>query len=181
MERVNGVSLEDRWLNTFDADMGTALKDLIRSMFTCTGCPFPRPGTCFFKEDVSTELQDRPLYLKEEHNSEPAAEKYRIGPVVDKQYWFSEQVAGDRGPWPDMTSFIQSTCRLALRRPESQAASAASSHPRPSSLLSRSKPLDLPELRRLLQQCISLAPYLNPRNQCWQHRVQLILISLDRT
>ncbi len=29
MERVNGVSLEDRWLNTFDADMDTALKDLI--------------------------------------------------------------------------------------------------------------------------------------------------------
>ncbi|PBK63876.1 hypothetical protein ARMSODRAFT_893613 [Armillaria solidipes] len=162
MERVNGVSLEDRWLSTFDADMGTALKDLISFDVQLHGRSFSQVGSLFFKEDVSPELRDRPLYLKEEHNNEPAAEKYRIGPVVDKQYWFSEQVAGDRGPWLDMTSFLQSTCRLALRRAESQAASAASSHPRPSSLLSRSKPHDLPELRRLLQQCISLAPHLNP-------------------
>ncbi len=52
----------------------------------------------FFKEDVSPELQSRPLYLEEKDNEEPAAEKYRIGPVVEKQYWFNEPVEGDRGP-----------------------------------------------------------------------------------
>ncbi|KAK0229857.1 hypothetical protein EDD85DRAFT_775908 [Armillaria nabsnona] len=98
MERVNGVSLEDRWLSTFDADMGTALKDLISFDVHLHGRSFSQVGSLFFKEDVSPERQDRPLYLKEELNNEPAAEKYRIGPVVDKQYWFSEQVAGDRGP-----------------------------------------------------------------------------------
>ncbi|KAK0460523.1 kinase-like domain-containing protein [Desarmillaria tabescens] len=162
MERVHGVSLEDRWLNTFDADMGALLKDLISFDIHLHGRFFSQIGSLFFKEDVSPELRDRPLYLKEEHNTEPAAQKYRIGPVVDKQYWFNEYVEGDRGPWLDMTSFIQTTCRLAHCKAESQAASASSSHPRPSSLLSRSKPHDLPELRRLLQQCISLAPYLNP-------------------
>lgn len=85
MERVNGVSLEDRWLNTFDADMDTALKDLILFDVRLHGRSFSQIGSLFFKEDVITELQDRPFYLKEEHNNELAAEKYRIGPVVDKQ------------------------------------------------------------------------------------------------
>ncbi len=180
MERINGVSLEYRWLNTFDAEIGAVLKELVFLDARFHQRAFSQIGSLFFKEDVTPELQNRPLYMKEEHNNEPAAEKYRIGPVVDKQYWFNEPIEGDRGPCespccivldrkadcrhlgPDMTSFIQGTCRLALRRAESQAANTVSSHPTPSSLLSRSKPHDLPELRRLLQQCISLAPYLNP-------------------
>ncbi len=28
-ERINGVSLEDRWLNTFDAEIGAVLKELV--------------------------------------------------------------------------------------------------------------------------------------------------------
>ncbi len=61
-----------------------------------------------------------------------------------------------------MTTFLQATCRLALRRAEYQVASAASSCPSSSSLLSRSKPGDLPELRQLLHHCISVVPYLTP-------------------
>ncbi|KAK0229849.1 hypothetical protein EDD85DRAFT_939640 [Armillaria nabsnona] len=157
MERINGFSLEDRWLNTFDAEIGAVLKELVFLDAHLRQRTFSQIGSLFFKEGVSLELQNRPLYIKEEHNNEPAAEKYRIGPVVDKKYWFNDPIER-----PDMTSFIQGTCRLALHRAESQVASAVSSHPTPSSLLSRSKPHDLPELRRLLQQCISLAPYLTP-------------------
>ncbi|KAK0205617.1 hypothetical protein DFS33DRAFT_783045 [Desarmillaria ectypa] len=72
---------------------------------------FLASGSLFFKEDVSPELQNRPLYKVEEHNNHPAVQKYRISPVVDKQYWFNEPIEGDRGPWPNMTSFIQATCR----------------------------------------------------------------------
>ncbi len=64
-----------------------------------------------------------------------------------------------------MASFIQATCHLALRRVESQASSAASSSPSPGSLLSRSKASDLPELRQLLQQCISMAPHIIPSDR----------------
>ncbi len=61
---------------------------------------FSQIGGLFFKEDVSSELQSRPLYLRESDNKESAADKYRIGPVVDNQYWFGgeEPVVGDRGP-----------------------------------------------------------------------------------
>ncbi len=61
-----------------------------------------------------------------------------------------------------MTTFLQATYRLVLRRAESQAASVASSCPSFSSLLSRSKPDDIPELRQLLHHCISMVPYLTP-------------------
>ncbi|KAK0447228.1 kinase-like domain-containing protein [Armillaria borealis] len=162
MERINGVALEKRWFNTFDEDIGAMIREMLFLDLALHRRPFSQIGSLFFKEDVSPELQSRPLYLEEKDNEEPAAEKYRIGPVVEKQYWFNEPIEGDRGPWLDMVSFIQATCRLALRRAESQASSAASSSPSPSSLLSRSKPSDLPELRQLLQQCISMAPYIIP-------------------
>ncbi|PBK63880.1 hypothetical protein ARMSODRAFT_893717 [Armillaria solidipes] len=162
MERINGVALEKRWLNTFDEDIGAVIREILFLDLALHQRPFSQIGSLFFKEDVSPELQSRPLYLTEKDNEEPAAEKYRIGPVVDRQYWFNGPVEGDRGPWPDMLSFIQATCRLALQKAEYQASSAVSSSPSPSSLLSRSKPSDLPELRRLLQQCISMAPYIIP-------------------
>ncbi len=98
MERINGISLEDRWLNTFDAEIGTVLKELVFLDARLHQRTFLQIGSLFFKEDVSPELQNRLLYMKKEHNTEPAAEKYRIGPVVDKQYWFNEPIEGDRGP-----------------------------------------------------------------------------------
>ncbi|PBK85292.1 hypothetical protein ARMGADRAFT_560897 [Armillaria gallica] len=123
--------------------------------------PFSQVGSLFFREDVIPELQSRLLHLRESDNKESFADKYRIGPIVDDQYWVGreEPVAGDRCPWPDMTTFLQATYRLALRRAESQAASVASSCPSFSSLLSRSKPDDIPELRQLLYHCISMVPY----------------------
>ncbi|SJL17039.1 uncharacterized protein ARMOST_20580 [Armillaria ostoyae] len=163
MERTNGAALEDRWLNTFDHDIGAAIKEMLFLDLDLHQWPFSQIGSLFFKEDVSLELQSRPLYAQEKDNEKPDAEKYRIGPVVNKQYWFDEPIEGDRGP--DMVSFIQATCCLALRRVESQASSATSSSPSPSSLLSRSKPSDLPELRQLLQQCISMAPHIIPSDR----------------
>ncbi|KAK0229885.1 hypothetical protein EDD85DRAFT_957005 [Armillaria nabsnona] len=137
MERINGVALEKHWFNTFDEDIGAVLWEILFLDLDLHEQPFSQIGSLFF-------------------NEEPAAGKYRIGPVAEKQYWFNEPIEGDRGPWLDMVSFIEATCHLALRRAESQASSAVSSPPSPSSLLSRSKPSDLPELRRLLQQ----SPYL---------------------
>ncbi|KAK0447244.1 kinase-like domain-containing protein [Armillaria borealis] len=164
MEYIQGAPLEDRWLNTFDEDIGVVLRELIHFDIDIHQRPFSQIGSLFFKEDVSPKLQSRPLYLRESDNKESVADKYRIGPIVDNQYWFGgeEPVVGDRGPWPDMTTFLQATCRLALRRAEYQAASVASSCPSSSSLLSRSKPDDLPELRQLLRHCISMVPYLTP-------------------
>ncbi len=98
MERINGVALEKRWFNTFNEDIGAVLREMLFLDLHLHQRPFSQIGSLFFKEDVSPELQSRPLYLEEKDNEEPAAEKYRIGPVVEKQYWFNEPVEGDRGP-----------------------------------------------------------------------------------
>ncbi|KAK0224223.1 hypothetical protein IW262DRAFT_1459276 [Armillaria fumosa] len=116
------------------------------------------------KVDVIPELNRSPLYLRESDNKKYVADKYLIEPFTGNRYWFSreEPVVGDRGPWPDMTTFLQATCRLALCRAEYQAASAASSCSLSSSLLSRTKPDDVPELRQFLHHYISTVPYLTP-------------------
>ncbi|PBK95970.1 hypothetical protein ARMGADRAFT_924773 [Armillaria gallica] len=98
MERTNGVALEDRWLNTFDRDIGAAIKEMLFLDLDLHQWPFSQIGSLFFKEDVGPELQSRPLYAREKDNEKPDAKKYRIRPVVNKQYWFNEPIEGDRGP-----------------------------------------------------------------------------------
>ncbi|PBL04304.1 hypothetical protein ARMGADRAFT_49043 [Armillaria gallica] len=45
------------------------------------------PDRClYFKKDVSPELQNRPLYLSDKE-SLPSAQKCRIGPIVDREWW----------------------------------------------------------------------------------------------
>ncbi|KAG7445369.1 uncharacterized protein BT62DRAFT_1007097 [Guyanagaster necrorhizus] len=108
--------MEDHWLNSFDADMGATLKDLVFFDARLHDKFFSQTGSLFFKED----------------------KRIVLGLLLT-----GNAVEGDRGPWLDMTSSIQSTCQLALRRTESHAASATSSHP----------------------VCSSAAPYLNPSSE----------------
>ncbi|KAK0438667.1 kinase-like domain-containing protein [Armillaria borealis] len=156
MERTNGVALEDRWLNTFDHDIGAAIKEMLFLDIDLHQWPFSQIGSLFFKEDVSPELQGRPLYAREKDNEKPDAEKYWIGPVVNKQYWFDKPIEGDRGPCK---------ARYGVFHSSHLPSSAASPSPSPSSLISRSKPSDLPELRQLLQQCILMAPHIIPSDR----------------
>ncbi|KAK0444025.1 hypothetical protein EV421DRAFT_2055710, partial [Armillaria borealis] len=44
-------------------------------------------GSLYFREDVSHELQNRPLYLSDGENQLPSALKYRIGPIVDTRWY----------------------------------------------------------------------------------------------
>ncbi|KAK0499105.1 hypothetical protein EDD18DRAFT_1103542 [Armillaria luteobubalina] len=134
MERINSVLLEKHW---FSSLMKALARDTRNAILLNLALP-----TTFFTP--RPELHSRPIYMAKKVNKEDVAEKYRIGPVIDKQYRLNELMEGDRGPWPDMVSFIQATCRSALRRAGSRASSAASSSPSPSSLMGRSMPSGLP-------------------------------------
>ncbi|KAK0460561.1 uncharacterized protein EV420DRAFT_1641108 [Desarmillaria tabescens] len=137
IERIDGVALEERWLDTFKEDIGAVIREMLFLDLGLHQRPFSQNGSLFFKKSVSPELQSW-LYARERDSEEPAAGRYRIGPVVDKQYWFNEP---DHA-WTDMASYIQVTCRLALGR-------------------AQSLPSDFAELCQLLQQCISMAPHIN--------------------
>jgi hypothetical protein len=71
--------------------------------------PFSQIGSLYFKDDVAVEYQKRPLFRpnypvdddSELHGRlEAAKEKYRIGPIADRQWWRAERahIACDRGP-----------------------------------------------------------------------------------
>ncbi len=76
------------------------MRDLIHFDIDIHQRSFSQIGSLFLREDVIPELQSRPLYFRESDDKESVADKYRIGPIVDNQYWFSgeEPVVGDRGP-----------------------------------------------------------------------------------
>ncbi|KAG6375038.1 kinase-like domain-containing protein [Boletus reticuloceps] len=61
----------------------------------------------FYKEDVSTELQQRPLYAEGIEGG--GSDRFRIGPCVDWDIWRGERsrLNADRGPWPDTLSYIR--------------------------------------------------------------------------
>ncbi|KAF8501870.1 hypothetical protein BU17DRAFT_30382, partial [Hysterangium stoloniferum] len=87
----------------------------LSNKFECA--PFSQTGSLYFRDDVPVDLRDRPLFRPDflpGHNPEllrkldAAKEKYRIGPIADRQWWRSERahMIYDHGPWPDMGSFL---------------------------------------------------------------------------
>lgn len=60
---------------------------------------FSQIGSIYYKEDVSEELRGRPLYLDKDEVT-PNAERFRIGPTIDREFWRSgrAELDLDRGP-----------------------------------------------------------------------------------
>ncbi|KAF8514101.1 kinase-like domain-containing protein [Hysterangium stoloniferum] len=117
MEKLSGVESHNRWLHIAKAPQVSPLLNGvfdIECKFECA--PFSQIGSLYFRDDVPADLRDRPLFRPDSlpsHNPEllrkldAAKEKYRIGPIADRQWWRSEraEMIYDHGPWPDMGSF----------------------------------------------------------------------------
>jgi hypothetical protein len=60
---------------------------------------FSQYGSIFYKEHVSLELQNRPLYA-EGTSKDECSERFRIGPSVERRFYRSERACMplDRGP-----------------------------------------------------------------------------------
>ncbi|PBK67764.1 hypothetical protein ARMSODRAFT_1085806 [Armillaria solidipes] len=156
MEYLSNPPLQSCWYHIKGAQTGYVISDICWLQYLFTLRKFSQIGSLYFKEDVSPELQDRPLYLSDEDNQRPSAQKYRIGPIVDREWWRGERrnIQADRGPWPDMASYITTAARLAQeclsRGIDTNSSFARSSHQ------------DVPEIHRLLEKCIAVAPHLAP-------------------
>ncbi|KAF7763887.1 hypothetical protein Agabi119p4_8424 [Agaricus bisporus var. burnettii] len=151
-----------------------AVMDSIFAMEQALLCqPFSQYGSIYFTEDVSPELRDRPLYppgrnivyppdltpQAEPPSSEYFSRKYKIGPTADRQ-WYRGAYADiecDRGPWPDVASYLKSAATFQLKALD---AGIGFGPPQP-----RSKKSDIPQLRRLLELCIQLAPFVVPHGK----------------
>lgn len=101
MERIKGVPLSKRWGEVEPSEyvaLAEAVHDLEEKLASVR---FSQIGSIYFREDVSPELQKRPLLADyHEHISESQAEKYRIGPIAERTWWRGPkcEVDADRGP-----------------------------------------------------------------------------------
>ena len=102
MEEVTGVRLGLRWKDFIHSD---EVKPILTSLLDVEAkfqrLRFSHIGSLYFKEDVSEELQSLPLLAgNNDTDSAPFSEKYRIGPLIDRQWWRGERahLDLDRGP-----------------------------------------------------------------------------------
>jgi hypothetical protein len=102
MEEVPGVCLGDRWKQLEHADdvkpILTAITDMEAKLQSLR---FSRIGSLYFKEDVSTDLQAVPLLSSAtDATTRELSERYRVGPLVNHQWWRRERadMALDRDP-----------------------------------------------------------------------------------
>lgn len=78
--------------------------------------PFSQYGSLYYKEDVSPELQARPLYA-EGHPEDEWSAQFRIGPSVERRFCRAERVRLDvnRGPCKYISSGHRSTATYCIK------------------------------------------------------------------
>ncbi|KAI5116307.1 hypothetical protein M0805_009633 [Coniferiporia weirii] len=110
MEEISGVRLGERWTQ-FDKpqEVLPIFTDIIDVEAKFESLRFSQIGSLYFKEDVCEDLQSLPLLSgNTDATIQQLSERYRVGPLIDYQWWRGEraQMALDRGPWTDATSFF---------------------------------------------------------------------------
>ena len=110
MEKMSGIESHHRWMHIAKAPEVFPLLDGVFDIeHSFEGAPFSQIGSLYFRDDVRADLRDRPLFRPgslPENDAELhrrldlAKDKYRIGPIADRQWWRSEraQVTYDHGP-----------------------------------------------------------------------------------
>jgi hypothetical protein len=102
MEEVPGVPLGRRWTQLPHAsDVRPIMRSILDIEAKFESIRFSQIGSLYFKEDVSEDLRARPLLSGTvDPTIQHLAEKYRIGPLADYQWWRSERarMTLDRGP-----------------------------------------------------------------------------------
>jgi hypothetical protein len=117
---VPGVPLQKIWESISGRQVAHLMTQLFIQVEAIPGAvQFSQNGSLYFKEDVSPELQSRPLFsavgskvqmepklaklfniAQMEERLEKASERYRIGPLADNDLWRRgrSNLALDRGP-----------------------------------------------------------------------------------
>lgn len=122
MEKISGVESHHRWTHIAKGPEVFPLLDGVFNIeHSFEGAPFSQIGSLYFRDDVRADLRDRPLFrpgsLPEDDTElyrrlNAAKDKYRVGPIADRQWWRSDraQVTHDHGPCK-LNPFV---CRLGV-------------------------------------------------------------------
>jgi hypothetical protein len=113
MEKISGTESLHRWPHIAK---GREVFPLLNGVFDIERqlelAPFSQMGSLYFTNDVSPALRSRPLFRLDAFKGNPnsdselcakldgAKERYRIGPIADRQWWSAErlQASYDHGP-----------------------------------------------------------------------------------
>ncbi|KAJ8517402.1 hypothetical protein ONZ45_g5429 [Pleurotus djamor] len=109
LEYVPGVMLAHRW-DEPDLDIGLIFWPLLACELEFQMAQFTSIGSLYFKEDVSSELHQRPLFANDVPPSyEAVKDKYCLGPLADRQHWRGRRSDDmyDHGPWPNMLAYFR--------------------------------------------------------------------------
>jgi hypothetical protein len=92
MEEVQGVRLGQRWMQFEEGrDVLPIMNSLVNLEAQFETLRFSQIGSLYFKDDVAEHLQAIPLLSG---NTDPTiqklSERYRVGPLVDRQWWRGE-------------------------------------------------------------------------------------------
>lgn len=102
MEEVRGVPLGNRWRDFQSADeVRPAVLGILELEKKFESLRFSRIGSLYFKEDVGADLGYTPLLVGDVDDATlRLSEKYRIGPLIDYQWWRGDRahIGLDRGP-----------------------------------------------------------------------------------
>ncbi|KAK0193049.1 hypothetical protein F5146DRAFT_927245, partial [Armillaria mellea] len=99
IEYILGISDGEYWLDITSTQFISIMASMIK-LQRKLDTPFSQIGSLYFVEDVGPELQSCPLFMDEEINREDIAQKYRIGSIVNHEWWCRGRmhVVHDRGP-----------------------------------------------------------------------------------
>ncbi|KAG6822066.1 hypothetical protein H0H87_003620, partial [Tephrocybe sp. NHM501043] len=104
MENIPGIDVNQRGFIEIGAHAQPLFDDCMTIEKAFETVRFSQLGSLYFTEDVSADLQKQPLFADNMHLStealRTAASRYRIGPLVDRQWYRGGRAAMtvDRGP-----------------------------------------------------------------------------------
>ncbi|KAF9479942.1 protein kinase subdomain-containing protein PKL/CAK/Fmp29 [Pholiota conissans] len=121
MEDIKGAPMLDDWYELRGDPVRAALFTFANDVKRMNIPVFSQIGSIYFKEDLSLDLQRRPLFLKDDYydastieNFRPAVDRFRVGPISDRLWWrtMHDDVDADRGPWNNIADMLLAAIHL---------------------------------------------------------------------
>ncbi|KAL9601964.1 MAG: hypothetical protein Q9219_002188 [cf. Caloplaca sp. 3 TL-2023] len=159
MERMPGRQLSDVWPNMSQAQRFGLVKSVVEIEKKLMGAKFSRYGSIFYRNDRTNDPQAVESTILAAPEGKDTS-RFTLGPVVHPVFWIDEksELDIDRGPWNTAEEYFRAvaSCEIAWIK------EIGSRRFQSMSPLSRTKLTDPEKHIKLLEQYLSVLPYILP-------------------